>query len=81
MKEFASKMFRDESGNPSSNRVFGALVIIVGLVLACFGKSIAIGVLTAGAGLLGAGQLKSAFIGAAVTKTTTKKTETVKGDV
>lgn len=63
MKEFLIRLFSDESGNPSSNRVIGALVVVVGLILACVGQnSTALTVLSTGTALLGVGQIKSAAI-------------------
>ena len=66
MKEFFVKMFSDESGNPSSNRVIGSLVILVALILVCVGqKDQAVVAFTSGTALLGVGQVKSAAILAA----------------
>jgi len=38
MSEFLKKLFSDESGQPSSNRVFGAIALVLGLIMASLGK-------------------------------------------
>lgn len=77
MKEFFAKVFTDESGNPSCPRVLGAIVLIAGVV-AIFTVDLARGValLTAGAGLITAAQVKSAVVGAAQANATTTATST-----
>lgn len=66
MKEFFYRVFCDESGNPSSARVIGAILCLAGIV-AYFvvGEKAAASLLTAGVSLLSVGQVKSAVIGAA----------------
>lgn len=63
---FFAKIFTDESGAPSSARVIGAILILAGIV-AAFTVEVAraIALLSAGAGLITAGQVKSAIVGAA----------------
>lgn len=57
------RIFEDETGNPSSVRVFGAIALFAGLAL-LFLKRPTEGstALTFAGGILGAGQLKSAIV-------------------
>ena len=80
MKTFFVKMFSDESGNPSSNRVLGALALILGLVLAAVGQTAsATLILTTAGTLLGIGQIKSAAVLASLSgkPTDSKKPEPI----
>lgn len=66
MIEFLKKVFTDESGNPSSPRVLGAILIVAGIVAAFVVEvARAIALLSAGTGLITAGQIKSAIVGSA----------------
>tara|TARA_Y100001973_G_scaffold60609_1_gene89092 strand:- start:295 stop:510 length:216 start_codon:yes stop_codon:yes gene_type:complete len=57
------KLFEDESNNPSSVRVFGAIALCAGLVLLFIQKPTeGATALTFAGGILGAGQIKSAVI-------------------
>jgi hypothetical protein len=71
---FLKKMFCDESGQPSSNRIFGGIVIIAGLVLAFLKFNSSLEVISAGAAILGIGQIKSAIV-----STKNKKSESGSG--
>jgi hypothetical protein len=77
MKTFLVKMFSDESGNPSSNRLLGALALLLGLVLAAVGYGDrSAPILTTAGALLGIGQIKSAAVLASLTKKTDPPKET-----
>ena len=66
MRDFVRRIFTDESGNPSSNRVFGALLCGAGLVAAFVSTPAAsTALLASGVSLLGVGQIKSAVVSAA----------------